>query len=139
MIATIAGALTSRLAGPVAAAAAIALALVSVGQCSAKNTEARRADRAEATLATELVNLDRCRTNVAGLEASVGAQNARIEAVRAEGQRKTEEAENALAAAQKGRAAVEARVASLLRDRPAGADACARMESADAAVLGSLR
>ena len=138
MFAIVWRALTARLAGPVATAAALALLLLCVSQCSGKQAETRRADRAEDSLKTERENLQTCRRNVGALDAAVKRQNAQVDAAGRESAQRLQAAERELADALKGKADVERRVAALTK-RPAGADACARMESADRNVLEHLR
>lgn len=139
MLSAIVGALTSRVAGPAASAVALALALVAVGQCSEKQAEARRADRAEGAARLANQDLTACRGNSARLQAALNDQNASIEAAREEGDRRAQAAESALAEAERGRAATEARIKRLLTNPPAGIDACARMESADRNVMENLK
>lgn len=130
--------LTSRLAGPIAAGVAVLLALMlgvtSIRLSAAQHTasEALQArDRAVASLAT-------CQANTRSLEGAVAAQNAAVEGWREAGDAKVKVATEKLTVAIKGRAAAEARAAALMR--PAvGVDACARMESADAAILRVLK
>lgn len=131
--------LTSKLAGPIATALCLLLAMVALSQCTAKQSERRRADGAEKTLLATQHSLDTCHSNVEGLEASLKRLNDAVASAYAEGVRRTEAAAQGLAAALKGKADVEARVAKLLRQPPAGIDACARMESADARVLEVLQ
>jgi hypothetical protein len=77
-----------------------------------------------------------------GLQDAVGAikrQNAALTAIQQVSDRKLADAANALSLASKGRAGAEAKAAKLLARPPAGIDACARMESADAAVMETLK
>lgn len=139
MIATIIGALTSRIAGPAATVAAVILAGVAVGQCSEKNAEARRADRAENAAEVATANLSTCRSNVSGLQASIDGQNALLAAKSAEDAQRLAEAGKRLSEAQRGRDGAEARAAALLKNPPAGVDACARAMTAFQAVKEQTR
>jgi len=139
MIATALRLLTSRIAGPIASALCVALILVSVGQCTAKNGEARRADRAEASLETERDRLRTCRGNVSALEAGIGEQNAKIEAARREGAALVERADAAARGALKAQAAADAKVRRLLAVKPTGAGKCADLDAVDAALLETLQ
>jgi hypothetical protein len=83
-------------------------------------------------------SLDTCHANVSGLQASVAAQNAAVEAVRAEGDRRAKMLADGLQQARAGRAGVEKAAAGLLAHPAVGVDACARSEAARDAVLRSL-
>lgn len=82
--------------------------------------------------------LDTCHGNVAGLQASVAAQNAAVDAAKAEGDRRAKMLADGLSEARRGRAGAEARAAGLLSHGPVGVDACARAEAAREAVLRAL-
>lgn len=84
------------------------------------------------------LRLDACHANVTGLQASLDAQNVAVEAQRADGERRAKMLSDGLQQARVGRAGAEARAASLLKNAPAGIDACARAEAARAAVLKAL-
>lgn len=71
--------------------------------------------------------------------ASLARQNAAVTVMQQLSDRKLAEAAQALSVASQGRASAEARAARLMAHPPAGIDACARMEAADAAVLGNLK
>jgi len=137
MLAVIFRALTSRAVAPVMLAACFGLLLLSVAQCATGAAETRRANRAEASLKTERANLQTCRANVGALEETTRRQNAAVAAAGEDSARRIKAAEESLTAALKGKADVERRVAALMK-RPAGIDACARMNDADANVMRSL-
>lgn len=130
---------TSRWAGPVASVVAAVLLLFGVTQCTGRVAQAHRADNAEREFALSEKGRMQCVTNRMALEGSIATQNAALADLRREAVVRTAEAEKAVAEALKGRASAEARAAKLLKTPPAGIDACARMESADAAVLRSLQ
>lgn len=92
-----------------------------------------------AQLAAAQADLTRCRADRIVLRSAMQAQSASIEAAAKAGALATERAAVQLRAAQAGQADAEAAAARLLHRPPAGIDACSRMESADAAVLESLR
>ncbi|MDO8912285.1 MAG: hypothetical protein Q8N10_03245 [Phenylobacterium sp.] len=131
--------LTSRLAGPISSAFALLFLVLALTQCVGKVHQTRRADAAEMALSVAKTDLDQCQRNEAGLEASMRGQNAAVKRLETEASIRTAAAEEAVTQALRGRAGAEARAAKLLRNPPAGIDACARMESADTAVLRSLQ
>ena len=114
-------ALTSPVTGPVATAVAVGLAAAFVVSAAGWRTEQARYE-------TRLAALTRAaETAQAGLRAEVAAchaSDARREALEAEFARRGE-----------GRANAD----ELLAASPEGIDACARMESADRAVLQNLK
>lgn len=134
MLATLIGALTSRLAGPAATALALALALVAVGQCTAKNAEARRADRAETARDMARANLSTCQTNTRTLETTIAGQNAAIDAFKREGEARAAEIAKARQAARSEAERADKAAATLAKLKPAGIDICARMLAVDEAV-----
>lgn len=134
MIAPIIEALTSRLAGPAATVAAVVLAGVAVSQCSEKNAEARRADKAESARDLAQANLSTCRSNGAALEASLKGQNDALDAFRREGEARGAEVARARQAAAKEAERADRAAATLAKLKPAGVDLCARMLAVDEAV-----
>jgi len=130
---------TSRIAGPVASIVAVILLLFAVAQCSGRAAEASRADNAEREFALSENDRMQCVTNRMALEGSIATQNAALADLRHEAEVRTQAAEKAVTEALRGRAGAEARAAKLLKSPPSGVDACARMESADTAVLRSLQ
>ena len=106
MIALAWSALTSRLAGPIATAVAVALAcfllaasLQIVGLKHKVADVSRKLEKANTSLAT-------CKENTDKLSRSIAAQNAAIEAVRADDARRAREGQEAMRRARAG--AVEA-------------------------------
>ena len=132
MIALVWGALQSKLAGPVAAAIAVALAcfllassLQVVGLKHKVADVSRKLEKANTSLAT-------CKENTDKLSRSIAAQNAAIEAVRAADARRLREGQEAMRRARAG--AVEAnRRADAIR-RQVSRDACG-----DDLILGAVR
>jgi hypothetical protein len=84
-------------------------------------------------------DLQTCRANTNTLQSAIDRQNASVAALKAEGDRRTTQAAAAVRDAQRGRSDAEARASKLAALKPAGADACARMNDADRAVLETLR
>lgn len=84
-------------------------------------------------------SLETCHANGKALQASIDGRNRAVEAMQQVSDRKIADAAKALSLASKGRAGAEAKAAKLLDQPPAGIDACARMTSADEAVLGALK
>ena len=143
MIATILGFLGSRLGAGIVAAVVLALTL-SLGVQTARLADARGdaaklADRIDNPVNGYVVKLADCRGDVDRMADAVGRQNDAVTALRAEGDRKVAEAEKAVTEAQKGRASAESRAAKLLKNPPAGIDACARAMSAFETVKESLK
>ena len=132
MIALAWSALTSKLAGPIAVACAVALACfllaasLQIGGLKREVT-ARTAERDAA-----IANYARCQSNRVTLETAVSSQNAAVEAWRKEAADRSREAEKAMQRARAG--AVEAtRRAEAIR-RQGSRDACG-----DDLILGSVR
>lgn len=91
-------------------------------------------------LITKAVNqLQICNAGLHEATDAIRRQNKAVEAIQAVSDRKLADAANALSLASKGRAGAEAKAAKLLARPPAGIDACSRMESADAAVMETLK
>ena len=132
MIALAWSALTSKLAGPIAVACAVALACfllaasLQIGGLKREVT-ARTAERDAA-----IANYARCQSNRITLETAIEAQNSAVEAMRADDARRAREGEEAMRRARAG--AVEAnRRADAIR-RQVSRDACG-----DDLILGSVR
>lgn len=119
MLKALAAALTSRAAGPIAAVAALALAVV-LAVC-ASGWQAQRAGY-ERRIADLTRQSERS-------QALMRAQLAACHAATGDPQRLTET----------GYAGARDGAQGLLERRPQGIDACARMESADEAVLSNLK
>lgn len=135
--------LGARLGGGIAAAV-VATLVLGLGVQTARLAGAHRdvtklTDRIENPSTGYIAKLSTCQGNVAGLESAVKAQNSAVAAIGAESARKMDIASVAVTAAIQGRASAEGRAAKLLRSRPAGLDACARMQAADNAVLEALQ
>lgn len=130
---------TSRLAGPISSVFALLFLTLALTQCVGKRAETHRADNAEREFAVAEKDRMQCVTNRMALEGSIATQNAALADLRHEAEVRTQAAENAVTEALRGRAGAEARAAKLLKSPPSGVDACARMESADTAVLRSLQ
>lgn len=127
MIPLILGALTSRLAGPVATAGCVVLLALSVGQCT-------RAVKAEHALKGARSQLAACHQNVGALEGSIARQNAEVATWKAEGERRAAEMEKARLAARKEAERADKAADMLAKVKPAGNDVCARILAVDAAV-----
>lgn len=134
MIALIWGALTSRVAGPVATAAAIALAAALAWQTfqlsmtrGALEKAQDRADAVERDLRT-------CKANTQALEASLAGQNAAVDAWKAEGDARSKRIEEARQEARAEASRADRAAAALAKLKPTGADLCARMLAVDEAV-----
>lgn len=131
--------LTSKLAGPIATAAAVVLALLLTVQ-TVKLAEARKSmDGLASALARAATDLSTCRSNRAGLEASLTAQNAAVEAARQAGEQMRARSAKAVSEAQNATAAAERRAAAIMARKPVGADACQRALEADDLILGAIR
>jgi low affinity Fe/Cu permease len=132
MIALAWSALTSRIAGPIASAVAVALglwlAVVLIQNGGLKGEVTARTAERDAAIA----NYARCQSNRITLETAVSSQNAAVEAWRKEAADRSREAEKAMQRARAG--AVEAnRRADAIR-RQVSRDACG-----DDLILGSVR
>lgn len=139
MLSGIIGALTSRLAGPLATAAAVALALA-LGWQTVQLHFARSALEEAADRIEDLNrDLGQCRANNATLSGSLARQNAALSARSAEDAQRLADAGKRLSEALKGRSDAEARAAKLLKAGPVGIDACARAMDAFDKVKGSVR
>lgn len=139
MIKSLLGIITSPLAGPVGAAAALLLLALALTQCSEKAVQSHRAAVAEKKLESSQRDLRTCQGNERDLKGSIASQNAALETLRSEATVRTAAAEKAVSDALKGRASAEARAAKLLAQPPAGIDACARAMSAFKTVKENLR
>lgn len=125
-------ALTSRLAGPIATAVAVALAcflLAASRQIAGLKHKVYRLEVNQGKLTQDLIA---CQTNRVALETAIAAQNSAVEAMRADDARRAREGEEAMRRARAG--AVEAnRRAGAIR-RQVSRDACG-----DDLILGSVR
>lgn len=131
--------LTTRASGPIAAAMAALLLVVSGCQTVRLSAAHHSLERTEKQLAGSREQYDRCQANRAGLETSIREQNAEVESFARIQNERVAAATKAVQAAAKGRVEAELRAAKLLKNQPQGIDACARFMSADRAVLESLR
>lgn len=84
-------------------------------------------------------DLGTCHGSLTTTLASLDAQNAAVDAAKADGDRRAKMLADGLADARKGRAGAEAAASRLLTHPPTGIDACARSEAAREAVLRALR
>lgn len=130
--------LKSPLARYIGAALAVVLAIVAFG--AHERHVQRASDLVEMQAAAKLAkdNLDTCHANVTGLQAAITAQNAAVDAARADSDRRAQMLSDGLKEARRGEASVKARAAGLLAHPAVGVDACARAVSAREAVLRSL-
>lgn len=139
MIAFIIKALTSRAAGPIGAAVAVALGLalafahvqLGVTRAALKAAEAK-VERTETDLRT-------CRGNVAGLRASLDAQNAALTAMERDGKARAAEVAKARQATRQEAERADRAVVKLAALEPVGNDLCARMLAVDEAVKEATR
>lgn len=131
--------LTTRASGPIAAAVAAVLLVVSGCQTVRLTGAQNNLERTEKQLASARAQYSLCQTNRAGLEASIQEQNAEVEAFARIQNERVIAATKAVQLAAKGRVDAERRAAELLKNQPTGVDSCARFMSADRAVLDSLR
>lgn len=129
---------TSRFAGPVCLAIALAFFLLALGQCSLKTAQTERAEQAEKRSAAARASLATCQANTSTLENAIADQSERITAASEESARRVAAAERGLSEAMKGRAKAEATAARLLNTPPVGIDACARAVSAFDTVKRTL-
>jgi hypothetical protein len=132
MIALVWGALQSKLAGPIAAAVAVALAcFLLAASLQIVGLKHKVADMSE-KLAKARTSLKTCTENTEKLSMSIAAQNIAVEAMRADDARRAREGAEAMRRARAG--AVEAnRRADAIR-RQVSRDACG-----DDLILGSVR
>lgn len=136
---TLLGLLTSKIAGPIGAGLSLLLLillLTSCGQLKAKDGVIRDQERRITSLRADLLT---CQDNTGKLEASIAAQSASVAAFAEEQARRQREAETAVSEALRGRKDAEARAARLRAHQPQGVDLCARVVSADDAVLEALK
>ena len=132
MIALVWGALQSKLAGPIAAAVAVALACFLLAASLQIVGLKHKVGKLGAERDAAIANYARCQSNRVTLEASIASQNAAVEAWRKEAADRSREAEAAMRRARAG--AVEAnRRADAIR-RQVSRDACG-----DDLILGSVR
>lgn len=128
MFAAITQFLTSKLAGPIFGAAALALTLVLIVQTGrlsdARADRDRYRDRIENEETGYVVRLNTCRGNVAGLDASLKAQNEAVAGLVEAGRLATEAAARAVEQARAASAAATRGAAALLARQPVG-DECA--------------
>ena len=131
--------LTSRLAGPIATAVALILALALAWQ-TVKLVSARSSlKRAEDRIAALNRDLSTCRSNVTTLDAARKRQNDLLAARSAQDAQRLADATKRLSEAQQGRERAEARAAKLLKVGPVGVDACARAMDAFKTVKEQAR
>jgi hypothetical protein len=129
-------ALTSRLAGPIAAGVAVALA-VTLGMARLELAHARRqAQAAEAAVTAPVTGwaarLATCQGNGRSLQAALDGQNAAVAALKRDSAARVAASTKAASAARKTAQAAQAHAAAILAARPTSADACA---AADALIL----
>lgn len=120
-------------------AALLALAVLGAAVQSGRLAHAK-ADLAKAVEATRITRQDlaQCRANNTELDKARKAQNAAIEALRSDTERRAKMLVDGLESARKSKASAEARAARLLSMGPVGNDACVRAEAAREAVVRAL-
>lgn len=138
------GLLTSRLAGPIAAGVALALGLALAVQ--AFHLASARKDASSLRAQIEAPNtgfrdrLAACHANAVTLEGQLSDQTAKVREQAAAQNAKLAEAARLAAQAEAGRKRTQALSDQIAAYRtPAGADVCADLKAADAAVLETLR
>jgi hypothetical protein len=133
------GLLTSRLAGHIGSAAAIALAIaLGVVSIKAAVTEGALRDQNKtltASLNLANLNLQTCKGNEASLSAAIDRQNVSMKALSDRSAADTAKASAAVVAARSSASEAARRVA-IAKAAKAGPDACA---SADSLILGSVQ
>lgn len=134
MIATIFGALTSRMAGPIATAVAVALALALGWQTFQLSMTKGALKRSQAQVEKVEKDLRTCQSNVATLDEARKRQNAAVAALKRDGDARVAESAKAVSAARKTADGYRKEAARILAAK-AGPDACA---SADALILGEV-
>jgi chromosome segregation ATPase len=139
MIATIVGVLTSRLAGPIATTAAVALALALGWQTFHLSMTKGSLERSEKRAETLTTDLRTCRGNTRALEASIASQNEALTAMQREGEARAAEIEKGRQQARKEAERADRAAAALAKLKPAGNDLCARMLAVDEAVKEATR
>lgn len=127
--------LTSRLAGPIASAVAVALACfllaVSIQNAGLKSKVAKQAVQ----IGNLQVDLRQCRANEDELEGAIATQNAAIRQAGADAKKRDDAARKAVRVAEQASREAERRAGRILAARP-GEDVCA---SADALILETVR
>jgi len=86
-----------------------------------------------------IAQLSQCHTNVESLKASLDSQSTKVKALEADSNRRLAAAEEDLAEARATAARLEVRADATLDYRPAGADACARVEDVRRKYLEALK
>jgi len=128
------GALTSRLAGPLASVAAVILLGLAVSQCAGRVKAERSLARAEKQIVAVKRDLGTCRANTAALEAGIRRQNEAVAGWKAEGDRRAALIEKARQQTRKEAERADRAAAALAKVKPAGNDVCARLLAVDEAV-----
>jgi len=135
--------LTSRLAGPIATAVAVGLAvLLGVATVQKAGVERER-DKLESSVEHPTTGwrarFGQCRGNVLTLEASVEQQNKKIVALGEQSAARLAAADAALSAARRDNAGLNTRLNRLLSAPATGATLCERVEQIDRAVLEAFQ
>lgn len=143
MIAAIWGALTSRTAGPVATAGCLALALLCVGQCTAKDMAKAEAAKLSDAITKPVTGwsarLAICHARAEKAEGEVKDQSAKVKAFAGEMDQLKGSHDKALTAALKGKARAEQSAAGLTAlAKTFGPNACTDLEAADRSILKEL-
>lgn len=144
MIAAFISAISSKLAGPIAAGVALLLAIALTVQGFELAGARREVTRLTAQIETPGTGfrdrLAACRANAVNLKGQLRDQTARVREQAAAQNAKLAEARRLAAAAEAGRKRTQTLVDRLTHyQTPAGANACADLEAADAAVTEALQ
>lgn len=125
--------LTSRLAGPIGAAASVVLLLALLASCASGKIKNRQIEKLTGNVAQLSADLGTCRTNKVTLQNAIDRQNSLVTAWKADGDRRSAEAQKAVDAARAGATLASRDAARIMAIKP-GADLC---QSADALIIGS--
>jgi hypothetical protein len=128
--------LTSRLAGPIAAAVAVALLFLTLGQCTRALKAEHALAKAEKVATLARSDLATCRTNTNALNASLDRQSASVAALEAENAARQRVSDKAVSDARSVAASYRRAADVILTTKPKGQDLCA---AADRLILESVR
>lgn len=135
--------LTSRMAGPVAAALAVILAIALGVTTLQKNSAVRRADKLHAEIHAPvtgyIAEAARCKANVTTLEGSLKRQSDAVAELQRQSAGRIAAAERGWRDAQRAAADARNRAERLVGSTIAGDTRCERVEDADRLVLEMLR
>jgi hypothetical protein len=145
----IAAFLAHRLTAPLAMGTAILLTFGLVGAGVAVGLEAKRADKAEARTADAIekitgpngwaARLEQCRSNERSLNGALSTQNAAVDALKAEGERRTQNSARALQAAQRASRDAGNRITALLNRQPVSSDELEQCREAQKLIRETIR